>query len=168
MLKNDENHIPTPNFWPDRKGHIPLAIVVHVTEGSFESAKDWTTRPESSASYHYIVREDGKIFQFVEEHEAAWSNGLVVDSKWPGIIPRVNPNLYTLSVAYSGTAARGPTLQQFLAMSSLIAQLSVTWEIPLDDLHVIPHNQIRTDKSCPGPHCEVSALRYFAGLSAAN
>src|SRR3972149_3946910 len=31
----------TPNFWPDRKGETVRGIVVHVTKGTYESARSW-------------------------------------------------------------------------------------------------------------------------------
>lgn len=155
----------TPNQWPDRRGHIPRAIVLHVTEGSYESARDWTKRTEAAASYHYIIKPDGTQVEFVRPDAAAWANGLVVDSKWPGIIPRENPNLYTLSVAYAGTAAAGPTLKQFLSMAYLVAALAQEYQIPIDENTVIPHNAIRADKQCPGRLLDIAALRYLSTLS---
>lgn len=154
--------ISTPNFFKDRRGSVPTAIVVHVTEGTFESAKSWIEKIESAVSYHIIVKENGELVRFVEDHETAWANGLIVGSVWKGLEPHKNPNLYTLSIAYAGTGAKGPTFQQVMALANQIKVWAKQWNIPLDDAHIIPHHAIRTDKTCPGKYCEVSALRFIA------
>lgn len=158
--------IETPNHYTDRHGEIPQAIVIHVTEGSYESAKSWIQKIESAVSYHIIVDTDGYPHRFVEDHEAAWANGIIVNPTWTGLKRRINPNLYTLSLAYSGTAQMGPTLAQVLSMAEIISNWSKEWDIPLDKLHIIPHNAIRGDKLCPGKKCDVSAIAYLASLLA--
>jgi len=157
----------TPNFWPDRKGEIVRGIVIHVTEGSYESAKDWITRPESSASYNFIIKEDGTPVQFVPIESAAWANGLAVDPKWRGINRRVNANLYTVSIAYAGTAALGPNIQQFFTLALLSKSLAAQLNLIIDTNTLIPHNEIRADKTCPGNRCDLKALRYLSSLSLA-
>ena len=154
----------TPNFWPNRPGEPVRGIVVHVTEGSYESARAWITNPASSASYHFIVKRDGTAVQFVDTDAAAWANGLVVTPTWPLLVPGRNPNLYTLSIAYAGVGSEGPTIQQAVTIAALIRQLATQYMLPIDNLHVIPHNSIHGGKTCPGQRCDMTALRWLASL----
>jgi len=157
--------IPSPNFWPDRKGLRPLAIVIHVTEGSFESAKSWIMKEESAVSYHFIVKHDGTAVQFVYTTAAAWANGVVVNSAWAARQGKINPNLYTISIAYAGTAAVGPTAKQIVAIADLVRQVSDQYAIDISEQTVIPHNLIHTQKTCPGKKCDLVAIRYLASLA---
>lgn len=158
--------VETPNCWPDRKGESIRGIVIHCTEGTYESAKSWIVNPQSAVSYNFIVKEDGTPVEFVAPEAAAWANGLTVRPTWRGITPRVNPNLYTLSIAYAGTGAVGPTKAQALMLAGLIAEYAQKFSIPIDALHIIGHNEIRQDKSCPGKKCNMIALRWLASLQA--
>lgn len=155
---------PTPNFWPDRKGETVRGIVVHVTEGSYESARAWIKDIKSAVSYNFIVKRDGTPVQFVDPDAAAWANGVVVSPSWPLLTPGKNPNLYTISIAYAGTAAEGPTIQQAVGLAALIGAIAKKYGIPLDETHIIPHNSIHAGKTCPGPRCSLSALRWLASL----
>jgi N-acetyl-anhydromuramyl-L-alanine amidase AmpD len=152
----------TPNLYQGRKGESPKAFVIHVTEGTYESAKSWIQKITAAVSYNYVVKEDGTPVCFVHPNNAAWANGLIERPTWPGIHPTINPNLYTISIAYAGFASQGPTIEQVFTIAQLLKELSTQYEIPLDDLHVIGHNQIRGDKQCPGTKCEVTGLRYLA------
>lgn len=156
----------TPNFWPDRKGEIVRGIVIHCTDGSFESADSWIKSVSSAVSYHYVVKPDGTPVQYVNTAAAAWANGLVVNGTWPGLIDKVNPNLYTISIAYAGDPQKGPTLQQVITMAALIKNLSTNYNLTIDENTVIPHNAIRRDKTCPGIGMDMKALRWLASLQA--
>lgn len=141
-----------------------MAIVLHCTEGSFESADSWIKNIQSAVSYHYVVKSDGEIVQYVKDEDTAWANGLIVNPLWEGIIERENPNLYTISIAFAGLAKEGPTLAQVVNMAKLVANLSTKHNIPIDYQHVIPHNEIRTDKLCPGSKFDTAAVRYLSTL----
>ncbi|AXO13923.1 N-acetylmuramoyl-L-alanine amidase [Thalassospira indica] len=68
---------PSPNFG-DRPDGCPIDILVlHYT--GMQSGADALERlcdPESSVSSHYLIEEDGRIFQLVDEGKRAWHAGL--------------------------------------------------------------------------------------------
>lgn len=163
MLK--KNIVKTANQAVGRYGNKPRAIVVHVTEGTLESALSWIKDVKSRVSYHYIIGKDGSIYQIVDPENMAWSCGLVVKSTWPLLSNGSNPNEYTINIAYAGTAEEGPNRLQIYNLMELIAELCTQYKIPLDYLHIIGHNTIRTDKNCPGAKMDLPTVLYGSALS---
>ncbi len=74
--------IPSPNFGDREKGRLPDMIVLHYTgmpdvEGAL--ARLCTAGTEVSA--HYVVLEDGRVVQCVQEAKRAWHAGVAL---WAG------------------------------------------------------------------------------------
>jgi len=58
-------------------------LVLHYTGmRSEEGARDWLCDPRSQVSSHYVVFEDGRVFQLVDESRRAWHAGR---SFWRGV-----------------------------------------------------------------------------------
>ena len=154
----------SPNFREGRNGFAPKAFVIHVTEGNFTGALEWCLNPKSTVSYHFIVKDDGQIYQFVNTENTAWHAGIAVKPTWTGHTIGRNPNLETIGIAFAGWAAKGPTLAQIWAIRELILKFSAIHRIPLDRKNIIGHNEIRADKVCPGAKANIDAILYFAQL----
>ena len=155
----------TPNFEIGRAGHFPEAIVIHTSEGSQASTISWIMNPKSQVSYHYLIGQDGKIYELVNPDNTAWHAGKAQNSTWELLKKGINPNLYTLGIAFAGMAKDGPTFWQMIQGIYLIRELAFKYNITLDEKHVIPHNMIRTDKTCPGARVSAPAMALIAGLS---
>ncbi len=69
----------SPNF-TDRKKSIEY-IIVHFTELAFDLALNRLIDKESEVSSHYLIKEDGEIFQLVADDKIAWHAG---KSFWKG------------------------------------------------------------------------------------
>ena len=69
----------SPNF-TDRKKSIEY-IIVHFTEVPFDLALNRLIDNESEVSSHYLIKEDGEIFQLVADDKIAWHAG---KSFWKG------------------------------------------------------------------------------------
>ena len=76
----DHTH-KSPNF-SSRDGRSISMIVLHSTVGSARSALDWLTTPASRVSTHYLIDKAGKIYQLVDDLDAAWHAG---KSAWFGL-----------------------------------------------------------------------------------
>lgn len=76
---------PSPNYnariVPEGKRPIRHIILHYTGMESGEAAVDWLCNPESGVSSHYLVHEDGRIIQMVEELDRAWHAGV---SRWRG------------------------------------------------------------------------------------
>ncbi|MCB9988560.1 MAG: N-acetylmuramoyl-L-alanine amidase [Rhodospirillales bacterium] len=77
-----ENY-PSPNYGERREGAQPGMIVIHYT--GMKTAQDALDRmcdPAAEVSAHYMVDEDGTVYQLVDEGKRAWHAGA---SEWQGI-----------------------------------------------------------------------------------
>lgn len=84
---------PSPNF-NERPDGAPIdMIVIHYTDmETGEAALSHMCSPDAKVSSHYMIEEDGRIFQLVEEEKRAWHAGV---SAWRG---RVNLNDYSIGI----------------------------------------------------------------------
>ncbi len=154
----------SPNKSIGRSGQKPEAVVIHITAGSYESAKNWIYKTEARASYHYLIAKNGKIKRVVQENNTAWHAGRIFNPKWPLLKPGINPNTYTIGIALALTEKEEPTILQIFGIAFLLKRLNHLFQIPLDKDHVIPHNWINGAKSCPGPNVDIEKIIYLSKL----
>jgi N-acetylmuramoyl-L-alanine amidase len=151
--------LATPNQEHGRSGRAPLGIVLHTTDGSFEAAAAWFSKPESGVSAHYLVALDGRVAQFVDEADTARHAGRV-SNPTASIYDGTNPNLYTIGIEFEDGGdphtVRRPAAQ-YEAGAELIAAVASRWGIPLDRDHVVGHRELTDRKACPG-NLDVDAL----------
>lgn len=142
---------PDSNFHRGRPfGLRPEAVVVHIMDGSFEAGESVFRNPNTQKSAHYGISRVGAIHQYVDENDTAFHAGIVINPTWPLLKPRVNPNFYTIGIEHEGRPDDVWTEAQLEGSATLIGQIAARWSIPLDELHVIRHHQIRASKTCPG------------------
>ncbi|NNE58779.1 MAG: N-acetylmuramoyl-L-alanine amidase [Hellea sp.] len=72
---------PSPNF-DDRQLPISCLVLHYTGMETGKAALDRLRDPEAKVSAHYLVEEDGKVFQLVDEENRAWHAGV---SSWQGI-----------------------------------------------------------------------------------
>ena len=72
---------PSPNH-NARKLPVSLLVLHYTGMESGAAALERLTDPSAEVSAHYLVEEDGRIFQLVEESERAWHAGV---GEWQGI-----------------------------------------------------------------------------------
>jgi N-acetylmuramoyl-L-alanine amidase len=74
--------MPSPNFGERKDGRRPDMIVLHYT-GMLDAAAalDRLRTPASQVSAHYLVFEDGRVIQLVQESKRAWHAGI---ASWAG------------------------------------------------------------------------------------
>jgi hypothetical protein len=94
---------PSPNFWKERQGRKVDGIILHGTAGGEgATVADYLSQPSSNASVHFVIGQDGHVFQLVALTDTAWGNGIVNHPSWPVITENgnTNPNLYTVSIEH--------------------------------------------------------------------
>jgi len=108
-------------------------IVVHDTEGSYQSSIDWFQDPASFVSAHYLIRSsDGDVTQMVQNKDVAWHAG-----NW-------YMNMHSIGVEHEGYAAEGATWYteaMYRSSAKLVRYLSDKYDIPLDREHIVGHEQ---------------------------
>ena len=71
---------PSPNF-NERRAPISMIVLHYTGMETGEAAMERLRSPDFEVSAHYVVEEDGRLFQLVEEEKRAWHAGL---SCWKG------------------------------------------------------------------------------------
>ena len=114
-------------------------IIIHDTEGSYESAIAEFQDPTFAASADYVVSDQGDITQMVQEHDIAWHAG-----NW-------DYNTRAIGIEHEGFAWTPGyyTTAMYQASAHLAASICSRWGVPMDRNHVIGHDEV-PDPNNPG------------------
>ncbi|MDK9494546.1 N-acetylmuramoyl-L-alanine amidase [Streptomyces katrae] len=118
-------------------------IVVHVTQGGFESSVDAFRNPFHKASAHYIVRQDGHVEQMVRELDVAFHAA------------NRHMNERSIGIEHVGFVDRPRdfTDAMYAASARLAADVCRRYGIPADRGHILGHDEVPgADHTDPGPH----------------
>ncbi|GAA3491932.1 N-acetylmuramoyl-L-alanine amidase [Streptomyces cremeus] len=119
-------------------------IVIHTTEGSYDSAIRVFRDPLHAAAAHYVIRaEDGHITQMARELDVAYHAG---DRGY---------NERSVGIEHEAFAHRKGTLTEVMYRSSarLAAGICARYGIPVDREHIVGHVEVPgTDHTDPGPY----------------
>lgn len=150
--------IGTPNKVPGRNGLRPLAVVIHIMDGTLHGTDTWFLDAASRVSAHYGIGTAGAVHQYVAEGDTAWHAGRRYQPTWKLIKNTPNPNVYTVGVEHEG-AADTPWSDAMLGTSArLVTEICNRWSIPIDRDHVIGHREIYARKTCPGTWIDLDAF----------
>lgn len=121
------------NYREGRGGTQPGRIIVHTTQGSFQSAVDYFNlpRPAAPSSAHYIIAKGGRIVQSVREADTAYA------------APTANRD--GLHIELEGDCYRPQGLfppAQMAAAVGLAAHWCRKYGIPADRAHIKGHYEI--------------------------
>ena len=137
-----------------RQNHQILMIVNHTMQGTLNGTASWLRNSTSRVSYHYGIGRNGEIHQYVQNNMAAWHSGVVrsPSAKLPHP-SNINPNLYTIGVAWEGRAGEPITEAQYqsgLALHRRLLGETVAQTLPIRQ-RIVGHSQIHSGKpNCPG------------------
>jgi len=147
----------SPNFgYPKgsfgRCGYKPVGICLHISGATWQSNYNWIMNPAANASYNTIVKDDGSVVQLVPEQNAAYSHGRINKPAWPLLKSGVNPNLYSLSLARTGSNQNTWTPAQLVATLKVLKYWGNKYNIPLKRPYVFGHFEIDSVNRwyCPG------------------
>ncbi|MFE6286748.1 N-acetylmuramoyl-L-alanine amidase [Streptomyces sp. NPDC057877] len=118
-------------------------VIIHVTQGSFDSAVQVFQDPGHGAASHYIVRDDGHVTQMIRELDVAFHAG------------NRAYNERSVGIEHAGFVDRPQdfTDAMYAASARLTAGICRRYEIPVDREHIIGHVEVPgTDHTDPGPH----------------
>ena len=91
------NQAPSPNF-DERTLPISLLILHYTGMKTGAEALERMRDPQAKVSAHYMVEEDGQIFQLVDEYKRAWHAGV---SEWQGET-NINSNSIGIEIVNGG------------------------------------------------------------------
>lgn len=130
---------PSPNFGPRPDGTSIDILVIHYT--GMESGAAALARlcdPDAEVSAHYLIEEDGRIFQLVEDADRAWHAGV---ASWRGAAD-INDRSIGIELVNPGhefgyRPFPGP---QMTALIALAGELLVRHDIPAHN--IVGHSDV--------------------------
>ena len=136
----------SPNY-NERKLPVTM-IVLHYTgrPSCAEAITGWLCNPEKEVSSHYVVDEDGSIFQLVDEAKRAWHAGV---SEWQGVTD-INSASVGIEMQNPGEefGYRPFPIDQMKAVAALCKDISSRFEIKV----ILGHEDVAPNrKADPGP-----------------
>jgi len=150
---------PSGNFDARAGGRQPDMLILHCTAmDSADAAVDWLTTDESKVSAHYLIDEEGRITQMVDEGARAWHAG---QSFWAGETD-LNSCSIGIEIQNLGHAAKDNILPpypaaQMQALEALCRDIMSRNAIPPE--RVLAHSDIApARKEDPGEHFDWAQL----------
>ena len=137
---------PSPSFGERRGGARPELIVLHYTAmESAEAALERLCDPEVEVSAHYLIAEDGRVWQMVEEKMRAWHAGA---GFWRGI---EDVNSASIGIELANLGDHPFPEPQMIVLEDLLRGIMGRWGIVAEG--VIGHSDMApARKGDPGPH----------------
>ena len=118
-------------------------VAIHDIEGSVQDALTVFQNPESGVSIHYIVDQDGTVYQMLHEKDIAFHVG----NFWY--------NRHSIGIEHAGFAATGflwYNAAEYLGSARLVAYLAQKYGIPIDHDHIISHGMVPSPTLAGSPN----------------
>ncbi len=144
---------PSTNF--NNRSHPVDMLVLHYTGmKTAKAALERMQHPDSKVSSHYLIDEDGEVFQLVQENKRAWHTGV---SKWQGDAD-LNSRSIGIEIANGGwniPLADGtlPPYRRSQIEAVINLSQSVLSRFKIPHSRIVGHSDIAPDrKDDPGEH----------------
>jgi N-acetyl-anhydromuramyl-L-alanine amidase AmpD len=122
-------------------------MIIHDTEGSYDSAISTFQNPASYVSANYVTRSsDGAVTEMVPPADVSWGAG-----DW-------YVNMHAINIENEGFAAQGRTWYteaMYQSDAALVRYLAAEYGIPLDRAHILGHEDV------PGPTNAWTAAQHW-------
>ena len=165
-----KKQIVSNNFDTGRSGQTVIAIVLHIADGQLAGVFPTFNDPNHPTSAHFCVGKKGEVEQYVSINDTAYGNGLAwkdgkwfnprgiqVNPSWVDLIPKINPNQYTISIVPEGKPEDAWTDAMYDANTRVLQWIA--GEIGIQYVvhrTLIGHYELNpVDRpNCPGPNVE--------------
>lgn len=137
---------------PRRDGARPDMIVLHYTAmESAEAALERLCDPDVEVSAHYLIAEDGRVWQMVDEAARAWHAGA---GQWRDIL---DVNSRSIGIELANRGDHPFPEGQMAVLEALMRDIMARWAIGPDS--VIGHSDMAPErKGDPGPRFDWGRL----------
>jgi N-acetylmuramoyl-L-alanine amidase len=137
---------PSPNF-NDRRLPLSMLVLHYTGMETGEAAIERLCDPEFSVSAHYVVEEDGRVFQLVSEDKRAWHAGKGV---WRGC-SEINSASIGIEIVNGGHDFGLPDFPDAQIEAVLTLSQGILARHPIKACDVIGHSDLAPDrKQDPG------------------
>ena len=141
--------------FPGRSGRKPLAIVLHIQEGTTMGSLNWWASGNADASSTVMVQLDGSVLRVIPETDGPYTNGDVSrpSAKGQALITRIggaNPNLVTLSMEIEGYSGDLLTAGPLNAVCWQASEWMTAFGLTVNDIYRHADINSTTRAGCPG------------------
>lgn len=153
----DRIQIPSPNFAPRKPGTSVRFLILHYTACDLDLSLRILTDGHSSnpVSAHYLIHEDGTLYQLVDEDMSAWHAGVSAWGPYEGL------NTWSIGIELVNPG-HGPHYRPFAPaqMSTLLALgQDICKRHSIEPCYVLGHADIAPlRKSDPGEYLDWQTL----------
>ena len=130
---------PSPNYKKVDNGAARSikCIILHATATKgLESPLKWLCSPESKVSAHYLIDEDGKIFNLVDEQNVAWHAGA---AEWKGL-KNINAASIGIEMVHPNDGKTPWAASQVSVCAELCACICKDYQLP--QAFVVSHAEV--------------------------
>lgn len=143
-----------------RNGRKPMAIVLHIMEGTTSGSLQWWASGNADASSTVVVSKDGSIGRIIAEADGPWTNGDVSkpSAKGQALLNKINganPNLVTLSIENEGRSGEALTEAQLNALCWQITDWMNAYGLTTADIYKHADLNSTSRSFCPGSYFDV-------------
>jgi hypothetical protein len=140
-MKREETTLPNIEFTTATgnydESRLPIdTIVIHSTVGTVQSAINRFGTIGTQVSAHYIIGNDGKLYQGLEEYYTAYHSG------------NYNVNQRSIGIEHEWYQGIHPSDALYDTSSKLVADICKFYNIPCDRQHIKKHSEI-VPTACP-------------------
>jgi len=140
-MKREETTLPNIEFTTATgnydESRLPIdTIVIHSTVGTVQSAINRFGTKGTQVSAHYIIGNDGKLYQGLEEYYTAYHSG------------NYNVNQRSIGIEHEWYKGIIPSDALYDTSSKLVADICKFYNIPCDRQHIKKHSEI-IPTACP-------------------
>jgi hypothetical protein len=140
-MKREETTLPNIEFTTATgnydESRLPIdTIVIHSTVGTVQSAINRFGTKGTQVSAHYIIGNDGKLYQGLEEYYTAYHSG------------NYNVNQRSIGIEHEWYKGITPSDALYDTSSKLVADICKFYNIPCDRQHIKKHSEI-VPTACP-------------------
>jgi hypothetical protein len=140
-MKREETTLPNIEFTTATgnydESRLPIdTIVIHSTVGTVQSAINRFGTKGTKVSAHYIIGNDGKLYQGLEEYYTAYHSG------------NYNINQRSIGIEHEWYQGIHPSDALYETSAKLVADICRFYNIPCDRQHIKKHSEI-IPTACP-------------------
>jgi N-acetylmuramoyl-L-alanine amidase len=143
---------PSPNYTERRGVSAPDLVLIHYTAmHSAEAARERLCDAAAEVSAHYLIAEDGRLWQLVADQHRAWHAG---QGAWAG---RGDVNSRSIGIELANRGTHPFPEPQMRVLEDLLRRLMARWAIP--PAGVLGHSDTAPGRKIdPGPRFDWQRL----------
>lgn len=154
----------------NRSGNKPIAMFLHIQEGTTSSSLSWWASGNADASSSVMIQRDGSLLVVIPSQHGPWTNGDVSSpsSKGRALLSRINninPNLVTLSIEMEGYSKDKATDAAIETVCYQLTEWMNQYALTINDVYKHADINSTSRAFCPGAYWDQVMARMSSSPS---